>query len=378
MKELSLYIHIPFCESKCYYCDFCSFGNRFDLVDKYISYLKKEIDIYRDIYADYIIKTIFIGGGTPSIIEEEYIFDITNHLHKRFSMKGLEEFTIESNPNSLNDNKLKVYKESGINRISLGLQSMDNNILKDIGRLHTKEDFIKIYKKIRNHQFNNVNIDLMFNLPNQSVNDLLNTLKEVNTLSPEHISFYSLKVEEGTPFHDRKLKGKLDLPSEDNERKMYHKGIEFLLNKGYNHYEISNFSKRGYESKHNLAYWQVKPYIGLGLAAHSNINNKRYGNFSDFQSYFSSIDNKKLPIDETEYIDENMEMSEYAILGLRLTDGINKDVFYKRFNINFDEIFGENIKKLISRGLLIEKDSNISLTPLGLDLSNIVFMELLP
>jgi len=378
LNEIGLYIHIPFCQSKCYYCDFNSYVNEWSIVPKYIEYLKKEIDIYVEHLKGYKVKTIFFGGGTPTSIDGKYIFEILSYIYKKLDISELLEVSIEANPKTVDDNKLMVYKDIGINRISLGLQSLDNRILKRIGRIHTREDFLQTYKLIRKWQFNNINVDIMFNLPEQSINDLLMSLKEVIALDVEHISFYSLKVEEGTPFYMQQDKGQLILPDEDVEREMYHKGIEMLEKNNYLHYEISNFAKKGYECKHNLIYWRLKPYIGLGLSAHSNFQNLRYGNVESFNNYFNLIENGKQPIADQEYIDQKMEMAEFMILGLRLNEGVNKSDFYKRFNQEVENVFCEELKRSKDKGLINIYTDRINLTEKGIDLSNIVFMELLP
>lgn len=379
MKELAMYIHIPFCQSKCYYCDFCSHSNKTDIVEKYIEYLKKEINIYSSrINGNYKVKSIFVGGGTPSYINGRYIFDILNYVDKKFNISEIEEVTIEANPKTVDKEKLKIYKAGGISRISLGLQSMNDRLLKEIGRIHTSEDFIETYNLIRDHGFRNLNVDVMFNLPNQTLDDVMCTLDQIINLEVEHISFYSLKVEEGTPFFKSMEKGELFLPDEDIEREMYHNGIELLGKNGYKHYEISNFAKQGYECKHNKFYWQVKPYVGIGLAAHSNLFRERYGNKTYFDDYFQALDYGKLPIDSKEIIDIEMEMAEYMILGLRLIDGVDIDSFFHRFNISVDDAMGEKIAKAKREGLIRVDKGNIKLTEKGLDLSNLVFMELLP
>lgn len=377
MKELALYIHIPFCQSKCYYCDFCSYPNENNSVAKYVDYMKKEIDIYSEILNDYIVSTIFIGGGTPSYIDARYISDILNHLSKRLTLAEKMEISIEANPKTLNSEKLDVYKDSGINRLSLGVQSLNDDVLSKIGRIHTRKDFLDTYKLVRSKGFDNINVDIMFNLPNQRVKDVVNTLNEIVTLDVEHISYYSLKIEEGTPFYDMDIKNQLALPNEDEERLMYHKGIELLDRSNYNHYEISNFSKKGLECKHNMFYWTVKPYVGMGLAAHSNINKRRYGNTTNFDEYFAAVDKSEFPVVENESIDEATEMSEYMILGLRLIDGIRKDSFNSRFGIHVDDVFGDKLIVLHDKGLLINTADTVKLTSMGLDLSNRVFVELL-
>lgn len=378
MKDVGIYIHIPFCQSKCYYCDFCSYPKMMGSAEKYVSYIKKEIDLYEKGLIDYNVSTIFIGGGTPTVIDGKFIYEIIEYIHKKTNANNINEITIEANPKTLDEEKLTIYKNAGINRISIGLQSMNDKMLKKIGRIHTVEDFINTYNLVRKHEFNNVSFDLMYNLPEQTLEDSIRTLELATQLEPEHISYYSLKVEEGTPFFYKYIDNQLILPDEDTERDMYHNGIELLEHKGYYHYEISNFAKKGYESKHNLIYWNCEPYIGLGLSAHSYFNNYRYGNTEDINLYFEQISNMNLAITEREFIDKNMEMAEYLILGLRLIQGVNYKNFKVKFNTNIKEVYGKTIDKFINEGLLVEFNDNLRLSRLGLDLCNIIFMEILP
>ena len=378
MKELAVYIHIPFCKSKCHYCDFLSFSNKNELMDKYFDYLNREIALYSEMVRDYSVKTVFLGGGTPSNVEPKYIFDILNSIHKKFNIDKVNEVTIEVNPKTVNEDKLRIYKSIGINRISMGAQTLNDDLLKEIGRVHTVKDFYDSFNLIRSFGFENLNIDLMFNLPKQTLSDVVSTLEVVSGLDVEHISFYSLILEEGTRFYKRYSEGRLDLPDEELEREMYHRGIKVLKSHGYKHYEISNFAKPSYECKHNLFYWKVKPYIGLGLGAHSNINGLRYWNEVSFENYFDSLENRKLPIDGSEKIDNAMEMAEYLILGLRLVDGVKLDDFYDRFHISIDSIYGSVLKKHEKSGLICNDGDRIRLTSKGLDLANIVFVDLLP
>ncbi|WIV10680.1 radical SAM family heme chaperone HemW [Proteiniborus sp. MB09-C3] len=378
MKDIGIYIHIPFCKSKCYYCDFCSFPRMLDSAEKYVSYIKKEIDLYEEDLKEYNVNTIFLGGGTPTVIDGKYIYEIIDYIYKKTNANQVKEITIEANPKTLDEEKLEMYKKAGINRISIGVQSMNDMMLKKIGRIHTVEDFTNTYNLIRKYEFNNVSFDIMFNLPEQTLEDSIRTLKLAIQLEPEHISYYSLKIEEGTPFNNKYINKQLILPDEDVEREMYHEGIELLKKKGYHHYEISNFAKKGYESKHNLIYWKCEPYIGLGLSAHSYFKNYRYGNTEDMNIYFEQISNKNLATVEKELIDKDMEIAEYLILGLRLIEGVNSNKFKEKFNINIKDIYGKTINKFINEGLLEEDRDNIRLTKGGLDLSNIVFMEILP
>lgn len=378
MKDLGIYIHIPFCQSKCYYCDFISFANSNKEIQHYVNYLIKEIKMYKNLLKDYSIKTIFIGGGTPSYLKPKYIYNILNYIYKNFNGKGVTEITIEANPGTLDDEKLKIYKEAGINRISLGVQSLDDRLLESIGRTHTSKDFYKSFEKIRKIGFNNVNVDLIFGLPNQTLEDCEKSLREMVKLDLEHISYYSLILEENTLLEKWHKEGKIILPDEELEREMYYLGKDILKNNGYKHYEISNFAKEGYESQHNLFYWQLKPYIGFGLSSHSNLNNKRFWNYSKLKDYYYTIDNGKFPIAGNEYINREMEIAEYLIMGLRLIDGIDKNDFSSRFNTNVENIYENVLIKHKENGLLDIDEKNIRFTTKGLDLSNKVYVDLLP
>ncbi len=378
MKDLGIYIHIPFCNSKCYYCDFVSFPHKDDRIDEYIEYLLGEIKEYKELLKEYIVKTIFIGGGTPSYIGGQHIGRILEYIYKNFNVEALEEVTIETNPGTLNREKLKLYKEYGINRISIGVQSLNDNLLKNIGRVHTSVDFYRNFDLIRNLNFKNVNVDLMFGLPNQTMEDCKETLEKITKLDIEHISYYSLILEENTLMDKWYKEGKIRLAEEEMERDMYHFGINFLKDQGYKHYEISNFAKDGLECKHNLFYWQLKPYIGFGLAAHSNLKDKRYWNYSNFKDYYNSLDENRFPIDGEETINREMAIAEYLIMGLRLIEGVDKNDFFNRFKIKVEDLYEELLIKYKEQGLLYIDDEWIRFTPKGLDLSNIVYVDILP
>lgn len=379
-KELSIYIHIPFCYSKCYYCDFNSYTDKNKYIEKYIEYLKKEIDLYSETLKQHKLKTVFFGGGTPSHIDARYISEILKYLYSKIDTSSIVEVTIESNPKTLDLNKLNTYKSAGVNRISLGVQTLDDNLLKSIGRAHTAKDFYNTYKMLRDSGFKNINVDIMFNLPGQSLEDLMDTLTKVISLDVTHISLYSLNIEENTPFFEMYEKGEISLSDEDIEREMYHKSIEFLENEGYHQYEISNFAKLDYECQHNLIYWKLEPYIGLGLSAHSNIDSLRYGNVDSFDDYFKLLDNNKLPIDESskEFIKKDMEIAEYIMLGLRLNSGLDKGEFKKKYKTDIEDMFNNKFQQFKDEDLIIESEDKIKLTAKGLDLCNIVFMEILP
>lgn len=379
-KNLSIYIHIPFCYSKCYYCDFNSHTNKNDDIKKYIDYLKKEIDLYSDAFNNYTLKTVFFGGGTPSFINERYIEEVLSHIYSKIDSSSLEEVTIEANPRTLSLEKLNTYKQAGVNRISLGVQTLNDDHLKAIGRTHNSKDFYDSYEMVLKSGIKNINVDIMFNLPNQTNKDLIDTLEKVTSLDVSHISLYSLSIEEGTPFFDMYENEQISLSDEDTEREMYHRAINFLRKRGYIQYEISNFAKKDQECLHNLVYWKLNSYIGLGVSAHSNVDSYRYGNLGNMDDYFKSIDKGALPTDKEskEVIDKEMEIAEYIILGLRLNEGLDKKVFRDRYRLELEDVFGGSLKKFKDQGLIYEDKEKITLTEKGLDLCNLVFMEILP
>ncbi|WP_066495302.1 radical SAM family heme chaperone HemW [Abyssisolibacter fermentans] len=377
MKQIGLYFHIPFCKSKCYYCDFISFPRMEHIIETYIKYVMSEIKLYTSQLADYKVTSIFIGGGTPSSIDSKYIYQILDKTNKVFNLDNDIEISIEANPSSIDKDKLRVYKSCGINRISMGVQSLNDRLLKSIGRIHDQKTVLKAYHDIRESGFDNVNFDIMFNLPLQSIDDVMNTLQKTVELDVEHISLYSLKLEENTPFYRKYEKGELILPNEDVEREMYHESIDFLEANGYHHYEISNFSKKNYECKHNLIYWKLKPYLGFGLAAHSNIGNNRWSNNENFEDYFKNLDQGIKPINDICNIEKD-KMAEYTILGLRLIEGIDIDDFRNKFEVSIFDVYREVIEKYHKNGLLSTEKNRIKLTRRGLDLSNQIFCELMP
>ena len=365
-KEIGLYIHIPFCAHKCDYCDFISFANKECKIEEYINKLKEEIK--QENLEQYKITTIYIGGGTPSYIDSKYILEILNLLNKEYA----QEITIEVNPGTVTKKKLEDYYNAGINRLSIGLQSTDNEILKKISRIHTFEQFLETYKLARKVGFKNINVDLMIGLPNQQNKDITKALQEIINLNPEHISVYSLILEEGTVLENKISKGLLKLPDEKLERKMYWNVKNTLKKSGYEHYEISNFAKTGYESKHNLACWNQEEYIGFGLAAHSYIDNKRYSNTIDLEEYFDWPDNSKI-MHEVQSREEKMK--EYMLLSLRKIEGIKISEFKNKFVDNPIYLYRESLNKLVVQGIIEIDIDNIKLTNKGIDLANLVWEE---
>lgn len=378
MKNLALYIHIPFCEKKCYYCDFTSFIKNEANVEEYINYLLNEMSMYKEKLKEYSIETIFIGGGTPSTIPGKYIHILLDYIYNNFHVSKLKEVTIEINPGTLTYEKAKIYKESGINRISLGVQSLDDKVLEKIGRIHKAKDFFYSYEMLQSLGLNNINVDLMFGLPGQELDKLLRDIKIISSMNITHISYYGLILEPGTVFYNMYKKGKLELPSEEVERLMYHKGIELLEERGYKHYEISNISKKGYECMHHNFYWRIKPYLGVGVSSHSNIENVRFWNFSKLNDYYNKLDNESFPVENKEIINKELEIAEYLIMGIRYIDGINIKEFKNRFNLDIMDIYSKEINKHIQGGLLTQEGPYIKLTEKGLDLSNLVEVDFLP
>ena len=365
MNEVNLYIHIPFCKKKCYYCDFISYSNKDDYIEEYIDTVIKEYSNYKA--EEYIIKTVYIGGGTPSYIDSKYIVK----LLKEINLEKAEEITIEINPGTVTKEKLIDYRNSGINRLSIGLQATQDTLLKEIGRIHTYNEFLDTYNMAREVGFKNINIDLMLALPKQHIEDLIQSVKRIIELNPEHISIYSLILEEGTKMYDMVNKQKCTLPKEDEEREMYWAVKNILEKNGYNHYEISNFAKNGYHSKHNIDCWNQKEYIGIGVAAHSYLDNRRYSNLGNIEEYIKNYHDKEIH----EIQDKISKQKEYMILGLRKLDGIYISEFELKFNENPIYLFRNELNKLVNQELIEIDLNNIRLTNKGLDLANIVWEE---
>ncbi|MBP3463840.1 MAG: oxygen-independent coproporphyrinogen III oxidase [Clostridia bacterium] len=369
MKEIGIYIHIPYCKRKCNYCDFISFSDKDNTIKEYIETIKKEIDECK--LSGFDIGTIYIGGGTPSYIDSKYIIEIIAKIREKFIVTQNAEITIELNPGTITREKLQDYKQAGINRLSIGLQSTDNNILKKIGRIHTYEEFVENYNLAREIGFKNINIDFMLALPEENEWSVAIQISEIINLKPEHISCYSLIVEEETKLKEMLNNKEITLPSEEEERKMYWKTKELLEENGYNHYEISNFALPGYNSRHNTDCWNQKEYLGFGTAAHSYYGGKRFSNAKTIEEYIQNYNEKTL---EEEQSKESMA-KEYMMLGLRKVEGISISEFERKFQINPLFYFRFEISKLVDEELIEIDLDNIRLTSKGLDLANLVFEE---
>lgn len=370
-----IYIHIPFCKQKCFYCDFVSFANKDELVEKYINCLKREIKY--TLKAKDKIDTIYIGGGTPSAIDSMYIKEILEEIYAIVGFDKNREVTIEINPGTLTKEKIEMYKEAKINRISLGLQATQDKLLKSIGRIHNFEQFKEAYSLVKEADFTNVNVDLMLGLPNQTLKDLEESLKEVISLKPTHISLYSLILEEGTKLEELINSKQLELPSEEIERQMYWKTKKILEENGYIHYEISNFAKKNYESKHNSNCWNQHEYYGVGVASHSYINNIRYSNTENLKKYIEHVENNEYnKIKETHEIQtKDTKAKEYMMLKLRTLQGIEIKEYKKKFQENPLFVYRKEIEKLTKQDLIEVDLDNIKLTKKGIDFANEVWEE---
>ncbi|MFR8927820.1 radical SAM family heme chaperone HemW [Peptoniphilus senegalensis] len=373
-NKISIYIHIPFCESRCHYCDFCSSLLNRENAEKYFSYLEREIKLNEKFLREKIIDTVFIGGGTPSSVDEKFIEKILKVL-SAFEFSENLEVTIESNPNSLTREKAETYFSSGINRISIGAQSFNDDILKKIGRIHKSYDIYKAVENARRAGFTNINLDLMLALPSQKLSDIEKSFEEIKKIDLPHISYYSLILEKGTKLYETHLKSPLAFPSEEDDREMYHYVVNELEKIGLHQYEISNFAKIGYECRHNLTYWKLRDYISFGLSASSNLCNLRYRNFSDFKNYYEFIDKGKNPIEFSEDLSKIDRKNEFIMMGLRLKSGIDLDEFDLRFKEDFAKTYKDEIDKNIKLSLIEVKDNKIYLTEKGKDLSNQVELD---
>ena len=371
-KQAEIYVHIPFCVKKCDYCDFLSFAGSEEIRNRYVRALIREIESYRNSYENKEIlevPTIFLGGGTPSVLSKAQLDGILEHIFSVFRVQKDAEISMEMNPGTQGGGDFVLPQK--VNRVSIGLQSVNNDELKMLGRIHTWEDFLETYEKVRRAGVKNVNVDLISAIPGQTAESWEKTLRTVAKLEPEHISAYSLIVEEGTPFYDREL----DLPSEEDERLIYEMTGGILREYGYLQYEISNYARPGYLCRHNAGYWRRTPYLGLGLGASSLWEDQRFSNTRDMERYL-------LDSNEPDKIRENKEsltrkdtIEEFMFLGLRMTEGISKKIFYDTFGAGVEEIYKTQVQRMKDMGLLCEEGDRIFLTRPGISLSNQVFLE---
>lgn len=373
-----IYIHIPFCKKKCSYCDFVSFDNEHNY-PAYVAALINEMKLYKPMLKNKKFSTIFVGGGTPSVLPSELFEKVISTVKDCFELEKDIEFTVEANPESLNEKNLIAYKNAGVNRLSIGLQSADDDVLKKIGRVHDKSTFVSAFKKARSFGFNNINVDLMHGLPGQNIESYLSSIKCVADLGAEHISSYALILEEHTPLYKSVDQGLIVLPDSDETADMEDAGIELLQKLGYDRYEISNFAKPEFECKHNLNYWDNGEYLGIGLNAHSafNLNGNwtRWANDAIMSTYVLKAANGKFPIETSEIIDHSEEMFESIMVGLRKTKGICRAKFLERFGIDVVVNYAAAVSEAVLEGNMFVTEEYVSLTRRGMDFQNEVLLK---
>lgn len=378
-KLLGIYVHVPFCMSKCAYCDFYSFvPSGQELMERYVNALLMHMRDYRESAAEYVCDTVYIGGGTPTVLPAELLVKLCRGIKKSFDLSKNNEFTIEANPATVTPELLKRLRRAGVNRISFGLQSGNNNELKLLSRRHTRADFENSYRMAREAGFDNISVDLMFGIPEQTPESLMKNLRYVTRLGVEHISLYDLKLEAGTPL--AKNRSAFNFPDEDTEADMYLRAVEYLNSEGYPQYEISNFSKPRRYSRHNLKYWSCLEYLGFGPAAHSYFNNTRYSYSKNIEGYIAGVEQPLSSIqitDQSEEITPKERLGEYVMLRLRLTAGIRLDDFRFRFGADFEEMFGKKLIPYLKSGFAVKRDNSIALTPKGMFVSNYILSDLL-
>lgn len=386
-KEFGLYIHIPFCRQKCFYCDFPSFAGREKKIDTYLQALEQEFallrqrlyqkDNVRDTESKFAPRTIYIGGGTPTALNAHQMKKLLKIVQKYVAVAKAEEFTVEMNPGTVDREKLLLLQQAGINRLSVGVQSFDDHCLQKIGRIHTAQDAVNTIELAHNLGFGNISLDLIYGLPQQDREMLTQSVERALTLPVQHISIYGLQLEEGTSFQRMADMGKLHLPTDELVEAMHDYIVEKLPEAGYQRYEISNYALPGYESKHNLSYWQDVDYLGLGSGAHSYWQGIRYENPRGIDDYISVLEAGRLPASVEEQVDRQAHMEEYCFLGLRTAAGIDKNLFQQKFGVDLFTVYGRTIEKLVAQDLLQHTPRGIALTTLGMKYGNQVFGEFL-
>jgi putative oxygen-independent coproporphyrinogen III oxidase len=374
MKPKAVYIHIPFCSHKCHYCDFTAYVVGGQPVDEYLEALEREMAHTVAEVQPEEIRSIFIGGGTPTVLEPKQLERLLAAVRRHFPHWADDiEFTVEANPGTTEPDKLRVMREGGVNRLSFGAQTFREDLLEKIGRIHSVEDIRRSVHQAREAGVENISLDLMFGLPEQQVEDVEAAIREALLLEPDHFSVYSLKVEEGTLFHTRMLQGKLPLPSEDDELSMYQLTRQQLAEAGYPQYEISNFAKPGFKSRHNSTYWRNEPYYGLGAGAHGYMQGVRHQNVRGVKEYIRLTSEQGRPVDETHTVPLYEEMENQMILGLRLMEGVDVSQFARRFEREVGDVFGGVLERLETKGLIQWEKGRIRLTEQGILFGNEVF-----
>ncbi len=377
MESIGLYIHIPFCRQKCLYCDFPSWAGKEGQIRAYAYALTAEIRAQGKRYANREVISVFFGGGTPTALETPILAQLMRAVSESFCVVADAEITTEANPGTLSLATAAALKEMGFNRLSMGVQAWQNSILRRLGRIHMIEEFLENYHAVRQVGFENVNVDLMFALPGQTMADWKETVQRIVALEPEHISAYSLILEEGTPFYESYQAGKLNPVSEETDREMYHWAVDYLAEQGYRQYEISNFAMAGRQSRHNRIYWQAEEYLGMGLGAHSYMDGVRFHNSYDLQAYISAEGNPLRLQEDAERLTGADALAEFMFLGLRLTEGVSFARFRQRFGKEMDAVYGKELRELTELGLLVREKDGVRLSRRGVDVSNFVFERFL-
>ena len=388
---LALYVHIPFCETKCPYCDFNTYARIETLIPSYVEALRTEVPIWGQLLGHPTIETVFFGGGTPSYLPEYHIASVLDTIRRCFDLASGAEVTLEANPGDFSSSKLAAYLDCGLNRLSIGVQSLNDRLLRVLGRRHSAAEAVQAYRMAIQAGFANVNLDLIYGLPHQTIEDWLETLEGAAELNPPHVSMYCLTLEEGTPMEQWVRSGKMPQPDPDLAADMYLAAQEAMLRQGYRHYEISSWARPGFESRHNLTYWRNQPYLGVGPGAHSYLAEYRFANLASPRDYVRRLQEnalaahelpgslsadvlKGVPVVQTvEAIDQRLEMAETLMLGLRLATGVSVDEFARRFGVKPAQVYGDTIAELTSLGLLEAVDGSLGLTGRGRMLGNEVF-----
>lgn len=379
-NEIGIYVHIPFCIRKCSYCDFISFPTSQELINSYLDSLEIEISLYKKKIENYTIKTIFIGGGTPTSLDNNSFDRLLKIIDSGLSLsrnKAFVEYTVEANPKTITKEIAESIVYYGVNRVSLGLQSSNEKELQLLGRVHTFDDLSDSINILRANSIDNINVDLIYGLPNQSIETFQKSLEDLMALSVDHISCYSLILEEGTRLYDMEKSGAVSMPSEEDDLLMYETAISFLKENGYRQYEISNFAKDNKKCLHNIIYWKNKNYVGLGVSAHGFLGRERYENANNMEDYISLINDNKYPIIKTEKINNEMLFEEWIFLRLRMNEGISFDEINSEFDIDFKDKYSNILDKLRKESLVEFNEERFFLTTKGFELSNYVFLEIL-
>lgn len=376
-KELGLYVHIPFCVKKCGYCDFLSWCGTSEEKETYVQALLKEIESYREFARGYRVSTVFVGGGTPSVLEAGQMERVLGNIQEVFELEKKPEITLEMNPGTVTEEKLQCYKENGVNRLSIGLQSVKNEKLEVLGRIHSYEEFLESYELARKAGFTNISVDLISSIPGQKLEEWKEELAALSALSPEHISVYQLIIEAETPFYEKYAEHEELLPDEEESREIYLWTGSFLKEQGYEQYEISNYAKPGKESRHNLKYWERGDYLGLGLGAASMVQNIRMSNTKDMKTYLERCGQPKTMREDVQFLEEARQMEEFMFLGLRKTRGVSRKEFRRIFGQEMDMVYEKALHKCLENGMLKEHKDRVYLSEEGVLLSNAVLSEFL-